>query len=926
MGKRSHLRAVLSSSFKSGARSAKKATLATSAFDVIRARPHHAPLNAAQRGTVKAQAASNERSIARRRDALLVELSQRETQNAFVDRRIGEADGTRGGGGEGGEGGATDAERSAAMAARFVRERVRRIREAADYSVEDAAAEKEELTHAGQALSTVTFAPPAREDDGTDGDRHAGRIDADDVRALHFGGGEGPYALRAAMGRGGAAVEAGAQRSKKEVMDEIILKSKAYRAEKAEESAAQAQRVSGLDAEFASVRAILDYRRGRTDGAERLAAPSNAGTTAQHEDEEDDFMQQAHLLAEEARVKAAERARTAEERAQEEKERLERLESARLRRMRGEEEGGEESDDAASAGVGSRRKRRREREKRERREESEQRRVNTERALAQPAPTDDDLVDNFFVDKDTHRRQLQQQQQEQEEQEEEDNQEDNRGSGEQHQRTRPPQADGARDDSDDSADDSDESAADAGPAASSEGAGGHSSASVDSVPYVFPSPTSHPHLLSLLAPYPASLHPLVYRRIHAYHFPALTADNRGRMESFLTALLTHFHHLCRRHPPAAPFVPLLAHLDALTSVLSDLVQLAPSHAGAASRQLLSTLSTSTSSAADVLLAKLLLDVFPSSDARHNVLTPLLLHLAATLIFAPQRCAGDVARALFTCQLLLHATQQSRRFVPELLNTLHGLLTRGWGIAHADGRLPASGTSMWRRADWASVEDSADWRVELRTIFAPAEADSGSGATSAAAAGSLLALTLRLLSRAARLYAHLPSYPELFAPFHAALQCVGRLTEAALLPASLSALLRSTQSALAQALSAPRPSFALPSTPSTIRLHTPAYIEGYQPGRDYDPIRERAELRELGRKLRREKRGAEKELRKDADFVRAEEARTREARERDAREQRRANYRDMEAQARDSNLLHKKSKKKDKHSSSSGSNSAARPER
>ena len=948
MGKRSHYRAVLSSSPFKAAKS-KKATLAASAFDVIRAKPHHSVLNQSKRGLVKNQTAANERSISRRKESLLLELQSKERQNAFVDRRIGEKEaGQRQRVDGSGAGLEAQLQQRDVMAERFVKERMRKLRKGRTFNIDEAAGgEEEELTHAGQALSTVHFTPQDADEDDEGNDRHAGRIDASQVHALHFGGGPSdPYAIRAAMGRGDAAPAATAPRTKKEVMDEIILKSKMYKAEKAEEVAAQAGRVSSLDDDFSSIRAFLDFKDSHD------AAPTD--TVAAVDD--DDFVRQARMLAEEATVKAAERVKSPEEQAKEERERMDRLERARLRRMRGEE-GADDDEEVADHGIGSRRKRRREQEKRERREEEEQRK---KAKLSAVNATDDDLVDNFIVDKDTRRRQQrQEEEEEQEAEEEEEDDEEGQGQGEGEdgaaadgdaEDDEEESAEGAALSSDEADDDDDESIGDAASrtnGASQDAQGQEDSqrkavesatsaaaaaprkavtaTAEDEVPFVFPPPTSHRHLVALLAPYPSSFHPLIYRRMHSYHFLALTSDNRGRMESFTTALLTHFHSLCKRHSPTtSTLASLLAHLDPLTSILFDLTQLLPSHTAAAARQLLSTLSISTSSAADLLTAKLLFGLFPSSDARHNVVTPLFIHLAATLHYAPLRSAADVLRALFTCQLLLHATQQSKRYVPELLNTLYGVLLTGWGMEVREGEKPAvdglrplysklftDDISVWQRAGaqlaGADAAEQAGWRVDLQAMFLVSD-ESSALPSSPAFLCSLFALTLRLVGQASRLYDYLPSYPELFTPFHAALTLIDR-SHSASLPPSLSTLLHSTLSTLTQRLRAPRPSFLRPTPPPSIRLRTPAYVEGYQPGKDYDPVRERAELRELTRKMKREKRGAEKEVRKDAEFVRAEQGRGREAVEAAKAEKRRANFRDMEAQARDSNLLHKQSKKK-----------------
>ena len=369
-----------------------------------------------------------------------------------------------------------------------------------------------------------------------------------------------------------------------------------------------------------------------------------------------------------------------------------------------------------------------------------------------------------------------------------------------------------------------------------------------------------------------------------------------------------------------PLSGLFVHLDAITAVLADLVQIIPSHVAAAARQLLLTFSSSPPPAlnAALLTSKLLFTLFPATDARHNVTTPTFLWLASALTYgAPVQSAAGLVRQLLCCQLLLWAVSESRRFVPEVVNELWAVLVRGWGVDEAAVGVMAVylkhvGVEMnvWQRMGDVSGERSDDdWKVDLQAMFM---GDDAALLSSPSLLCSLFALTLRLITQASSLYSQLPSHPELFAPFHTVLHQI-TTTHSTSLPATITTLLARTLTTLTTHLSSPRPASTtlLPTAPTTLRLHTPAFVDGYQPGRDYDPVRERAEARELGRKVRRERRGAEKELRKDAEYVRGEEGREREAREEAARGKRRAAFRDMELQAADTNLLHKSSKKKQK---------------
>ncbi|GJP62074.1 hypothetical protein CLOP_g19175 [Closterium sp. NIES-67] len=75
----------------------------------------------------------------------------------------------------------------------------------------------------------------------------------------------------------------------------------------------------------------------------------------------------------------------------------------------------------------------------------------------------------------------------------------------------------------------------------------------------------------------------------------------------------------------------------------------------------------------LLLLRLWALIFPSSDFRHPVMTPVSLLLGQFLSCCPVRSTKDVAAGLFISALLLNMVSQSRRFVPEALNFLHALL-------------------------------------------------------------------------------------------------------------------------------------------------------------------------------------------------------------------------------------------------------------
>jgi nucleolar protein 14 len=96
---------------------------------------------------------------------------------------------------------------------------------------------------------------------------------------------------------------------------------------------------------------------------------------------------------------------------------------------------------------------------------------------------------------------------------------------------------------------------------------------------------------------------------------------------------------------------------------------------------------------------------------------------------------------------------------------------------------------------------------------------------------------------------------------------------------------------------------------TIREYQPAYIEGYNPSKGVDPDKERAQIKKLTQKMKREKRGAMRELRRDGAFLarQRDEAFERDEQERKAKVQRVMSI--LQVEQRDSNIMARMAKKR-----------------
>lgn len=166
------------------------------------------------------------------------------------------------------------------------------------------------------------------------------------------------------------------------------------------------------------------------------------------------------------------------------------------------------------------------------------------------------------------------------------------------------------------------------------------------------------------------------------------------MERFYAILLAHFRTICKRVTRArqsgkAYDSDWLQQIDALVLPLFELSEMMPKFAGKYTRQEVVAMRESLLAKTDsdegssrlpevhqLLRLKLISTVFPTSDFRHNVITPCLLFMCECLSRVPLQGGRDVASALFLAGLVLHYVQLSNRLVPELVSFLGGLLAFG----------------------------------------------------------------------------------------------------------------------------------------------------------------------------------------------------------------------------------------------------------
>ena len=321
----------------------------------------------------------------KRKNTLLKEYEASGKSNAFIDRRFGEDDASM-----------TPEERAIG---RLARTRLRQIKRGSGYNLNDGSDDDGPdyyddgpitLTHGGKPIdereeerrsahAIARGRSLRRNDDDSDDDMN---MDAATTGALHFGGGDDDDAFEPTLKRGDHDAPAEAdgdtndadderRKTKKEVMDELIDKSKYHKAERAKQRERDEDLLDKLDDEFKEIsgaglfRAALSkgvghlkpdgWERGKKNGA-KDAAKDAKGTSSVLEKKmtasakealalaavatdarggaiKDDYDRLTRELVLESRGQATDRMRTNEEVDAAEAAALETAERARLKRM-----------------------------------------------------------------------------------------------------------------------------------------------------------------------------------------------------------------------------------------------------------------------------------------------------------------------------------------------------------------------------------------------------------------------------------------------------------------------------------------------------------------------------------------------------------------------------------------------------------------
>uniref|UniRef100_S4REJ8 NOP14 nucleolar protein n=1 Tax=Petromyzon marinus TaxID=7757 RepID=S4REJ8_PETMA len=783
-------------------------------FSVIGRKPKH------DRGL---PGVSRSKSIKKRMGTLLQEHKQKNKSNVFVDRRIGEND--------------PSISLEDKMLQRFAKERQRQHTRENVFALHEAD-DEEQLTHYGQSLADAQALGDAPDSDSDTGDR--GLLSAEFTEA-HFGGGGGLLRRKKAAaaaapvgegedGGGGAAAEV-PHRSRKELIEELITKSKKEKFERQNAREQTLELTEKLDADWKLIQSLLPHKSPKAlhaeaeDDAPRMEAYDVA----------------VRELAFEMKAQPSERLKTAEEMAREEAQRLQHLEAARLRRMRGAFEEKPQSErpkhlsaDDLHDGFD----------------------VDDEPVAPALAYEDGKLKTVTWADEATAAHEDSNEEddhgeEKREEDEAEDEEEDDE-DGEEDEEPGGPIGDGRRTQA------VQQQAApllherrQAMEAASRE------------LPFTFPGEFPACDGMAAARRRPCGCNVATREPIARCSRRRIPPHLRLKIDVLCGFVLEYVGELARRCPPDLSTVDLLIRCP-------EALPAAPH----VPRGTLGDMAVWLSSTGLQLLIylKLVSLIFPTSDFRHPVVTPATVYLSQIL----SQCAVSSLRAvgvsLFVCHLLLEFVRLSQRFVPELLVHLHGLLVLALPPHAAPGvravppfRAGVRGRGLLVVRDATSLASWSQAPLSLSAVIQLQREDTATTATTAPANTttiSAVGLCLELVQECVRAYAQLPSRTPAFQPLR---ELLGTHLDLSDYPPSFQAMVEEIKADL----DAPQTLTLLKfekSRPQPLKMFQPKVEQVLEFGRKKAGSKPEKDRKRLVAQHKKEWKGAVREIRRDTQFL------------------------------------------------------------
>lgn len=856
-------------------------------FETIWSRRKFDILGKKRKGEERRVGLARSLSIQKRKKTLLKEYEQSSKSSVFIDKRIGEQDEMLGEFDKG--------------IMRSQRERQMALSKKSKFNLSDGEEDEFEIPGLGPLSERDDFEEILSDDDNDEEGGKKGKsnilksIDSQNAKFSSEGGFEG---------------EDSRHKSKKEIMEEVILKSKFFKAQKAKDKEENEQLMDELDKNFSSLvqsqmlTSLTDpgkmnalkslVNKGVPGQQVRVNLPVTKKTEAYNKEQPDAYDKLLNEMILDMRARPSDRTKTPEEIAQEERERLEKLEEERQKRMQAPDDS---SDDDGEN-------------------------VEKESNLKPRSISGDDLGDSFSVDEEVGAKKgwvdevLARKDAEESESEDDDNEdgsEDSEGDEEDEAES------GSEDDGDecektlslkdweqsdddnletdleeDEEEDQDEEtdqeddtkkrdikrskkvdirkeekmSVDTKKMTSK----GKGPTTQSDIPFIIEAPKSLEEFSALLENRSNADIIVIINRIRACNAIKLGAENRKKMQVFYGVLLQYFAILADKTPLNFEL------LNLLVKPLMEMSTEVPYFAAICARQRILHTRTKFCEAIKIsengcwpnlktlFLLRLWSMIFPCSDFRHVVMTPAVLLMSEYLMRCRVLSGRDVAIGSFLCSMVLTVLKQSKKFCPEAIMFIRTLL-----MAATDQKLASDQDYQLMELKAPSpllhIRENTAEISPLNFLMVMNMPEDSTFFSSDNFRASALVTIIETLRGFVDTYDRLNAFPEIFLPISTLLLEVSREKN---MPEALKEKFTDVADTIEKKANEfhmlRRPLQMRKHKPVPIKLVNPKFEENFVKGRDYDPDRERAEAKKLRKEIKREAKGAARELQKDNHFL------------------------------------------------------------
>ncbi|KAI8971398.1 nucleolar protein 14 [Pilobolus umbonatus] len=781
-----------------------------------------------------------------RKKTLLMEMKNKNRRGGIVDKRFGENN--------------TNMSLEEKMLVRFTKEKQKSAK-GSMFNLDDD--EDLSLTHYGQSLSTMDDFDDAGL--GLSDDEEPTQMDKSIVSKMHFGGFEDE--------------EQGEERhkSKSEVMKEIIAKSKMYKLERQSAKQEDDDLREALDDELGDIRGLLEMKPRKPLPSQTSIFKRSENENSKDKEEKglndySDYDRAVRELAMDHRAVASDRTKTEEEIALEEKEKLEKAERARKRRMEGLDSDDEEED--------SKRKHHKKR---------------------RGAPQADDLDDDFLeeLDEDVARLgkgltlediQNAHNKHDSEEEGSEDGEDESEGDEDESGEDSEGEEYESEEDNEDLEEEDEEDMLDMSDDEDDMNDFGKNGIVRKSktpqpvkeekreVPYTFECPTTHEELLSILKGLEVEDSMIVTKRIRVLYHIKLAPENKAKLSAFLGVLVEHIAYIASTVNPLPTNV-----LDNLGLHVFELCQQLPETAADVFTQRLEKMlsemakklkysGSSWPDTEDLTLLRIIGQVFSTSDLTHPIATPAILYMCQALNQCPIQSQSDIGRGLFLALICLEYQKIAKRYIPEVLNFLNRMIILLSPSDTFEGNIPGY-FPMPEMKHKFNITDIKGDESEIPSLKLE---QLSNGEDSPFDDLSLFLAVIRMVERYLQMYSSITALKEVFEPTLEIILMVNKLSWHEDIKTALNTLQdrleRQIRFCVEKRIKTPLR--LQQHRPIPIAQHLPKFEKAYSVDHHYDPDHERSQLHKLESQLKKEKKGAMRELRKDNQFIAREVAKQR----------------------------------------------------